>query len=76
MRGVKLPDTDNDGIPDAWEEQNGLDKNDPTDAMKIAANGYANIENYINSIDAPMPFLACPSTMEATAVHTTFSLSW
>ncbi len=76
LRGVKLPDTDNDGIPDAWEEQNGLDKNDPTDAMKIAADGYANIENYINSIDAPMPFLACPSTMEATADHTTITLSW
>ena len=39
-------DTDGDGIPDAVEERYGLDKNDPTDAAKIAANGYSNIENY------------------------------
>ncbi|MCD8089376.1 MAG: Ig-like domain-containing protein [Clostridiales bacterium] len=43
-------DTDNDGIPDSWESANGLDPNDPTDSVKIAENGYANIENYFNSI--------------------------
>ena len=42
--GNRPLDTDNDGIPDAWEEANGLDKNDPTDAVKMAANGYLNIE--------------------------------
>lgn len=43
-------DTDNDGIPDSWEEANGLDPSDPSDSAKIADNGYANIENYFNSI--------------------------
>ena len=48
--GTKLPDSDNDGMPDEFEDKYGLDKNDPSDAMKIASNGYTNIENYIFSI--------------------------
>lgn len=42
-----LLDTDNDGMPDEFEDKYGLDKNNPADAMKIASNGYTNIENYI-----------------------------
>lgn len=53
LSGSKPVDSDNDGIPDVWEDANGLDKNDAADAMLIAENGYANIENYINSICAP-----------------------
>ncbi len=44
-------DSDSDGIPDYWEEQFGLDKNNPRDSMKIAAGGYANIEHYFNNTD-------------------------
>lgn len=50
------PDTDNDGIPDAWEDSHGLNKNDATDATKIIVdetsenNGYTNIEVYANSL--------------------------
>ncbi|WP_308993313.1 hypothetical protein QLS71_014400 [Mariniflexile litorale] len=39
-------DSDNDGMPDAFEEQYGLDKTNASDASKIADNGYTNIENY------------------------------
>lgn len=49
LKGNKPTDTDGDGMPDAWETANGLNPN-KDDAMTKAANGYANIENYINSI--------------------------
>lgn len=49
--GEKQLDTDNDGIPDEFEDQHGLDKNNPQDASLIANNGYTNIENYIFSLE-------------------------
>ncbi len=51
LKTGKLPkDTDNDGIPDEWEQENGLNSSDPSDAKRITRNGYTNIENYINSL--------------------------
>lgn len=47
-------DSDNDGMPDEFEDKYGLDKNDPSDAAKIANNGYTNIENYIFTLDAKL----------------------
>ena len=49
-KGYERPDTDGDGMPDEWEAANGTDPA-KDDAMTIAANGYANIENYANSIN-------------------------
>ena len=43
-------DTDGDGIPDSWEDANGLDKNNPADGGAISANGYSNLENYLNNL--------------------------
>lgn len=65
--GYKPLDTDGDGIPDEWEKANGLDPNDPSDAAKIAANGYANIENYSFTIDKAFPYLKNPTDLKATA---------
>ena len=47
--GEKRADADGDGMPDVWEETNGTNPQ-KDDAITIATNGYANIENYINSI--------------------------
>lgn len=47
-----LTDSDQDGIPDEFEDLYGLDKNNPSDASQMASNGYTNIENYIFSIDS------------------------
>lgn len=46
-------DTDGDGIPDEWEIKNGLDPNDPSDALSFSLDPkgwYRNIEVYANSI--------------------------
>ncbi|MBQ6681235.1 MAG: hypothetical protein IJM78_03285 [Prevotella sp.] len=43
-------DSDGDGMPDSWEKNNGLNANDKSDGPKIAANGYTNLENYLNSL--------------------------
>lgn len=46
-------DSDGDGIPDAWEDANGLLKNDPSDAQLITVDGkYPNVEVYLNSLVA------------------------
>ena len=50
-KGEPYVDTDGDGMPDAWEEANGLDPNDPSDANgDCTGDGYTNIEKYINGI--------------------------
>ncbi len=49
-KGTPYQDSDNDGIPDAWEIKNSLDAKNASDAAKISKNGYSNIENYLNSL--------------------------
>jgi len=36
---INAPDTDNDGIPDNWETEHGLDPDDPVDAVEFNADG-------------------------------------
>lgn len=46
-------DSDNDGIPDEWEKANGLNPNDPTDALTYSLDSkgfYTNIDVYANSL--------------------------
>lgn len=56
LREMKRPadfDTDGDGIPDEWEIKNGLDPNDPEDALSFSLDPkgwYRNIEVYANAI--------------------------
>lgn len=49
ISGTALTDTDGDGMPDDYEDNAGLDKADDTDGPTIAANGYSNVENFLNN---------------------------
>jgi pectate lyase len=49
-------DSDHDGMPDAWEKAHGLDPANAFDGTAIAANGYTNVENYLNELAGdPVP---------------------
>jgi autotransporter-associated beta strand protein len=50
--GIPETDSDGDGMPDYWELANGLSITS-NDAMTIAADGYANIEHYLNWLADP-----------------------
>ena len=47
-------DTDLDGMPNAWEEMNGLDPNNAADRnlTTLSALGYTNLEMYLNNLVA------------------------
>jgi pectate lyase len=44
-------DTDYDGMPDDWENKNGLNPNNASDRNDVAADGYTMLEKYLQSID-------------------------
>ena len=75
---AKPTDTDKDGMPDEWETANGTDPS-KDDAMAIADNGYANIENYINGLnrDNRPLFLRTPQQLNvASTTDHSVELSW
>ncbi|WP_140487804.1 LamG-like jellyroll fold domain-containing protein [Flavobacterium sp. GSA192] len=84
--GAPAPlDTDNDGMPDAWEDANGLNKNS-ADALAVSTTQapYLNIEVYINGLtnQTPPDFIIPPTaiTFNASSVETppssTVVLNW
>ena len=50
-KGVPPADSDHDGMPDEWEQANGLDPAKHSDAYgtNLSDEGYTNIEVYVNS---------------------------
>jgi hypothetical protein len=44
-------DSDGDGMPNAWEQQHGLNPNDAADSsLDGNGDGYTNVEDYLNSL--------------------------
>ncbi|WP_248413692.1 T9SS-dependent choice-of-anchor J family protein [Psychroserpens algicola] len=43
-------DSDNDGMPNVWENQNGLNPNNSSDANSVQPDGYTNLEYYLNEM--------------------------
>lgn len=50
--GTAIKDSDRDGLPDDWEDANGLDKTDKRDSPKLSSSGsgYTNLEEYMQSL--------------------------
>lgn len=65
LTGTKKTDSDNDGIPDDWEEEHGLNKNSAADALTKNSDGYLNIEVYANDLVE----LPDPDTTDKTALN-------
>lgn len=78
FKGEKRVDTDGDGMPDEWENAHGTNAK-ANDAMTIAVNGYANIENYVNGISKAdrQFFLRAPllPTLESATTNS-LTISW
>jgi len=77
--GAPAPlDTDNDGMPDAWETANGLNPN-VFDALAVSTthSPYLNIEVYINSLPntTPPDFIIPPTNVNFTNAVTTTGIS-
>jgi hypothetical protein len=55
-KGTPYKDADGDGLPDEWETSHGLNPKDSTDATSdLNADGYTNIEDFINGLDPRAP---------------------
>lgn len=51
LQSTKAPkDFDHDGMPDYWEDKNGLDKKNSDDRNIIASDGYTMLEKYLNNL--------------------------
>jgi hypothetical protein len=75
--GTVPADTDGDGMSDAWETSKGLNPADSTDGNSIAASGYTNLEEYLNSIGTFQNFLQSPFNLKASLnVSNKPVLSW
>ncbi len=65
-------DSDNDGMPDEWETQRGLNVANATDRNNFNINGYTNLENFLNgdSIIAVGTLNTCNNTLPVISANT------
>ena len=70
-------DDDGDGMPNDWEISNGLDKDNPEDRNTIGADGYTNLEIYLNSLTQVNANFQAPSNPAAELLDLTkVKISW
>jgi autotransporter-associated beta strand protein len=51
--GAPPVDSDNDGLPDFWEDAVGLDSNNSNDSTNLTLSGYTQLELYLNWLAVP-----------------------
>ncbi len=68
-------DSDSDGIPDDWEDANGLNSALYSDGAEVASNGYTNLENYLNSLVEEIISDNTTDVKELISSETTFEVS-
>ncbi len=54
-------DGDHDGMPDYWENTNGLNPADPGDRNQVNSDGYTLLEVYLNSLTGAVTSVASPA---------------
>ena len=59
--GTPYEDLDRDGMSDNWEDTHGLNHRNPGDGALVSANGYTNLETFLNFLAGdPVPGLEEP----------------
>ncbi|MCF7803312.1 MAG: T9SS type A sorting domain-containing protein [Candidatus Marinimicrobia bacterium] len=76
--GTAPTDTDDDGMPDDWENDIGLNPNDAADRNDdLDGDGYTNLEEYLNSLAYRADYLNSPAELETEAVSPSeVELTW
>src|SRR5439155_14598506 len=72
-------DTDGDGMPDTWEVAHGLDPAAADNNGDFDADGYTNLEEYINELaewPAPQPIVFTGATNSRYEQITNWNIEW
>ena len=74
--GTACTSTAGDGIPDAWKTARGFNLNDPSVGAQVAANGYTNLENFLNGVGDTTP-PSVPTNLSGALVSSSqINLAW
>ncbi len=69
--GVPCTDSDHDGMPDAWELGNGFNPNISDGSADKDADGYTNVEEYLNGTNSvSIPGITPTSTLPVATITT------
>jgi len=76
--GTPPEDSDDDGMPDEWENEMGLNPDDASDRNgDLDDDGYTNLEEYLNSLTYRGDYLNSPAQLESEAISATeIQLNW
>ncbi len=73
-------DTDGDGMPDWWENMNGLNPNNASDGNTVGTDGYTFLEKYLNAIpsaDDQIQFTSIAANKNSsTSSSINFNINW